>query len=126
MTQQPSVGRIVHYSTKGWAAVEGSPLNDVGKVIPAVITEVKDEEGHVDLHLLYPHSVGEEWVTHSEIHTGYPYSETPRIGHWNWPPREPAKSITVETVNVQTPTDPAMGPPNPPFPPSAYMRRPVG
>lgn len=87
MSQQPTVGRIVHYSTTGWNTFEGEPLRDVGKVLGAMITEVKDDEGHVDLDIRYPKSVCEEHITEEQVTVGYPYSETPRPGHWNWPPR---------------------------------------
>lgn len=91
MSQQPSVGRVVHYTTRGWGFDENGPRSDVGKVLAAVITDVYDHgEGdcpNVDLHILYPRTVGEEFLTEEIIKQGYPYSETPRIGHWNWPPR---------------------------------------
>ena len=91
MSQQPSVGRIVHYTSKGWAATESEPLHNTGKAYAAIITAVHNHgEGQlpcVDLTIFYPKGVGEDFLTRDEVELGYPYSETPKPGHWNWPPR---------------------------------------
>jgi hypothetical protein len=87
MEQKPSVGRVVHYQS------HGSP-NGQHKSEPraAIITAVYPDpstapEGQafgpasptVDLCVLNPTGMYFDRAT--------PFSETPKPGHWNWPPR---------------------------------------
>ncbi len=75
--QQPSVGRIVHYQSYGTPG---------GQYLPepraAVITEVFDQEdnpGGVSLAVLNPSGMF--------FNQDVPFSQDPKPGHWNWPPR---------------------------------------
>lgn len=74
--QKPSVGRIVHYYD-GLTAKE--PPN------AAIVCAINDN-GTVDLYVLPPHIWKDE---HDRAHyeENVPYSETPKIGCWTWPPR---------------------------------------
>ncbi|ABS03211.1 hypothetical protein [Kineococcus radiotolerans] len=78
MTQQPSVGRVVHYQSYGTPGGEYLPAPRA-----AVITAVPDSiEGMtVSLAVLNPTGLffGVE-VPHAE-------DDVPTPGHWNWPPR---------------------------------------
>lgn len=73
MEQKPTVGRIVHYQPdsgdKPWAAI---------------VTEVC-EGNNVGLMVCSPFNSLNGWPTHLE--EGFPFSETPKPGHWSWPPR---------------------------------------
>lgn len=79
MTQQPSIGRIVHYTRLG-TGINGQPGNYEGETVPAIITALF-EDGAVALKIFY-YYVEDPWHTDA-----YPYSETPKPGHWTWPPR---------------------------------------
>lgn len=72
--QKPSVGRIVHYQSYGTPGGEYSSLPRA-----AVITETYGESSCVGLCVLNPTG---QFFTQS-----VPYSETPKPGHWSWPPR---------------------------------------
>lgn len=83
MDQKPSVGRIVHYQAYGTPGGEYKSLPRA-----AVVTEVVEVPSEtvtgltrtrVALCILNP--------TGQFFNTDVPYSETPRPGHWNWPPR---------------------------------------
>ena len=70
---KPTVGRIVHFHfDKGQG--EEPP-------IAAIITVVEDGSTAVRLSLF--NGEGSVIPRHS-----VPFSETPKPGHWNWPPRE--------------------------------------
>jgi hypothetical protein len=72
---KPSIGRIVHYQSYGSPGGEHQSLPRA-----AVITEVLSEDTNtVSLCVLNP--------TGQYFDRGVPYSETPKPGHWNWPPR---------------------------------------
>lgn len=77
----PTIGRIVHYHSYGTPGGEYLPLPRA-----AIITAVRHDadttegiEGDVSLAVLNPS--GMFFDPHVE------YSETPRPGHWSWPPR---------------------------------------
>ncbi len=80
MTQQPTVGRIVHYQSYGTPGGEYLP-----EPRAAIITEVKPA----------PEPDMGDWVASLAVinPTGLffkenlPYAEEPTPGHWNWPPR---------------------------------------
>ncbi|MEO6574660.1 MAG: hypothetical protein ABIP89_12525, partial [Polyangiaceae bacterium] len=71
----PSVGRIVHYQAYG---TPGGEYASVPRA--AVITQV-GEGGAVGLCILNP--------TGQFFNVSVPYSEEPKPGCWNWPPRVP-------------------------------------
>lgn len=77
MSQQPTVGRIVHY----W------PDQDAHHAPwAAIITGLwNSDEGTVRLHIFTPHGDAEDPIPEDGA---YPYAETPTAGHWNWPPRQ--------------------------------------
>jgi hypothetical protein len=82
MSQQPTVGRIVHYQSYGTPGGEFLP-----EPRAAIITQVHDDSGlspeggvpHVGLAVLNP--------TGLFFQNRLPYSPEPKPGHWNWPPR---------------------------------------
>jgi hypothetical protein len=77
MSQRPSVGRVVHYQSYGTPGGEYQP-----KPRAAVVTEVDDETSEtssVGLCILNP--TGMFFTQHVQ------FSEQPKPGHWNWPPR---------------------------------------
>lgn len=72
MSQQPSVGRMVHYQAYG---TPGGEYKSVPRA--AVVTEVVSDE-EVGLAIFNP--TGMFFVRAK-------YSEEPKPGCWNWPPR---------------------------------------
>ena len=99
MSQQPSVGRIVHYHGDGTEYPESQP-------IAAIITDVNpsfsdadwyamgqsngdggsdlpDQSMVVRLDIRWPDAAEPlpEWGTLA------PFSDEPKPGHWSWPPR---------------------------------------
>lgn len=72
MTQQPTIGRIVHYQSYGTPGGEFLP-----EPRAAIITAVSGET--VSLCILNP--------TGMFFNENLPYSSTPKPGHWSWPPR---------------------------------------
>lgn len=70
---KPTIGRIVHYQSYGTPGGEYLP-----EPRAAIVTEV-DGDGVVGLAVLNP--------TGMFFNRGVPYSETPKPGHWSWPPR---------------------------------------
>lgn len=73
MEQKPTIGRIVHYQRYGTPGGEHK-----AEPSPAIVTQVLDETGKCQLFVMNPNGV---------YHNATPYSETPKPGHWNWPPR---------------------------------------
>lgn len=72
--QKPSVGRIVHYHSYGTPGGEFLPQPRA-----AVIAEVLDDDnGFCSIVVLNP-----KGVYFNDAH----YSEEPKPGCWNWPPR---------------------------------------
>lgn len=74
--QQPTIGRIVHYTNLGDADGKFPPETQ-----PALIVRVNatPEPQDIGAWIFYP---GGFFYMAS-----IPYSETPKRGHWNWPPR---------------------------------------
>ena len=70
---KPSVGRIVHYHSYGTPGGEFKPLPRA-----AIVTQVNDD-GTIGLCAVNP--------TGLFFHERCPYSDSPKPGHWNWPPR---------------------------------------
>ena len=73
MSQLPSVGRVVHYQSYGTPGGEYLP-----EPRAAIISEVQSED-LVGLVVLSP--------TGLFFNRDVPFSEEPKPGHWNWPPR---------------------------------------
>ena len=73
MSQMPSVGRVVHYQSFGTPGGEYLP-----EPRAAIITEVQSED-LVGLAVLNP--------TGFFFNRDVKFSEEPKPGHWNWPPR---------------------------------------
>ncbi|WKW87201.1 hypothetical protein SAVBUCKETDAWG_75 [Gordonia phage Savbucketdawg] len=127
MTQQPTVGRIVHYQSYGTPGGEYLP-----EPRAAIITEVEYVVDGNKLDEMYPTAVARDaaldWYddgprrldggeipmtwqvslavlnpTGMFFNQAVPYAETPTPGHWNWPPRTDA--ITVEGTVHTSDTD---------------------
>lgn len=102
MSQQPSIGRIVHYTTVG------DPAYAPSRVLTAMITGIFDEvpplggQGETVLELVRSGQPQHAKVLSSRVElcviypldtlmdpgsATVPYSETPKPGHWSWPPR---------------------------------------
>lgn len=100
--QQPTVGRIVHYYAGHWidhgfsAPYKSNypPHQPLAAIITATELSLEDLEAFkranneantrvVRLDVRYP-GVADPWPTYGPL---YPYSETPKPGHWTWPPR---------------------------------------
>lgn len=73
MNQKPSIGRIVHYQRYGSPGGEHE-----SKPSPAIITDVLEDGATVDIMVFNPNGL---------YFNRTPYSETPKPGHWSWPPR---------------------------------------
>lgn len=74
MEQKPSVGRIVHYQRYGTPNGEHK-----SEPSAAIITAVTcPESKKCQLFVMNPNGV---------YFNDTPYSETPKAGHWNWPPK---------------------------------------
>jgi hypothetical protein len=73
----PTIGRIVHYQTYGTPGNEHVP-----EPTAAIVTGVKPmfgRHGRADLCVFYPNGLSYK--------LDVPVSDTPKPGHWNWPPR---------------------------------------
>lgn len=71
--QVPSISRAVHYQKYGTPGGEHKSTPSA-----ATITEVLDDQGTCMLFIMNPNGL---------YFNKTPYSETPKPGHWNWPPR---------------------------------------
>lgn len=79
MSQQPTVGRIVHYQSHGTPGGEYLP-EPRAAIITKVFTPVPgDGEQTVSLCVLNPE--GMYFLRAAR------FSEDPKPGHWSWPPR---------------------------------------
>jgi hypothetical protein len=83
MDQKPSVGRIVHYQSFGTPGGEYT-----SQPRAADITQVHETHadglpfaGTPDVGLCIKNPTG------LFFNERVPYSDTPKPGHWNWPPR---------------------------------------
>lgn len=72
MNQKPSIGRIVHYQKYGTPGGEHK-----SEPSPAVITAVVSDT-ECTIFVMNPNGL--------YFNTAL-YSETPKPGHWSWPPR---------------------------------------
>jgi len=71
---KPTIGRVVHYQRYGSPGGEHKP-----EPSPAIITQIISEEtGECQLFVMNPNGL---------YFNSTPYSEDPKPGHWNWPPR---------------------------------------
>lgn len=81
--QTPTIGRIVHYHSYGTPGGEYLP-EPRAAIITVVCEDTPDladpEVLHVGLAVLNP--------TGMFFNQLVPYSETPKAGHWTWPPRD--------------------------------------
>lgn len=80
--QIPSVGRAVHYQSYGTPGGEYKAQPRAAIVTEVGVQTKKDpfgEEGTVHLCVLNPEGMF--------FNRFVPYSEEPKPGHWNWPPR---------------------------------------
>lgn len=86
MSQQPSIGRVVHYQSYGTPKGEYLP-----EPRAAIITEVPEllSEGPNTGPDGYVKSVGLCVLnpTGQFFNRDVPYADEPTPGHWNWPPR---------------------------------------
>lgn len=72
--QIPSVGRIVHYQRYGTPNGEHK-----SEPSAAIITQVTDAESKTcQLFVMNPNGL---------YFNNTPYSDVPKAGHWNWPPK---------------------------------------
>lgn len=78
----PSVGRIVHYQSFGTPGGEylPEPRAAVITTVKGIIAAGGGWGGNVGLAILNP--------TGLFFNDSVPFSETPKPGHWNWPPRD--------------------------------------
>ncbi len=74
MNQKPTIGRIVHYQSFGTPGAEYT-----SQPRAAVITQVLAGDS-VGLCILNP--------TGQFFNPNVPFSDTPKPGCWNWPPRD--------------------------------------
>ena len=86
-TQIPSVGRDVHYQSYGTPGGEYLPEPRTAK-----ITTVNDAaKGDVGLCVFNP--------TGLFFNLGVPFAEVPTPGHWNWPPRVDAPTMSIYNIS---------------------------
>ena len=77
MSQQPSVGRIVHYQSHG--SPNGQHKSEPRAAIITAVGPVIDDKVTVDLCVMNPSGLF--------FDRGTQFSETPEPGCWSWPPR---------------------------------------
>lgn len=74
---KPSIGRIAHYHSE-------LTTGEASRPFAAIVADVNEDDS-VNLFLI-DHSGSASAVNGGGIE-GVPYSETPKPGHWSWPPR---------------------------------------
>jgi len=81
MTQTPTVGRIVHYYPLQNPAYK-TPPGPYAAIVTAsaVDLQLPETEACIAAMVLFPsgNPIGHHCI---------PFSETPKPGHWSWPPR---------------------------------------
>lgn len=78
MTMTPSVGRVVHYCSRG-SADGRFPSVPRAAIITEVLQSINPDAPAVSLAVLNPTGL----FFDQEV----PYSAEPKPGHWSWPPR---------------------------------------
>jgi len=76
VSQNPTIGRAVHYQSYGSPGGEHK-----SEPRAATITSIHADGTTVSLFVMTPTGTFHNATT--------PYSETPKAGHWSWPPRVP-------------------------------------
>lgn len=79
MSQVPTVGRSVHYQAYGTPGGEYPSVPRAATITQVVPSGVEGGVPTVGLAIFNP--------TGMFFNPDVPYSETPKPGHWNWPPR---------------------------------------
>lgn len=79
MSQTPSIGRIVHYHSRGSADGYFEPEARAAVVTGVVKVAENPDTYALDLCVLNPTGI----FFDQEVE----YSEKPAPGHWSWPPR---------------------------------------
>lgn len=88
---KPSIGRIVHYQI--------DEVDQPAATVPAIVNSINGD-GSLNLTCFYPLNI--RYERHVK------QSDTPKLNHWNWPPRE-------ETEEPREIPDPGK-----PLPPQRY------
>ena len=96
MQQKPTIGRIVHYQ-QVCAYGPGTPPEVMEKPLPlltraAIVTGIHEVDGveYPVLRVLCDHPSHDfpvDCAPGGYQREGVPFSETPKMGCWNWPPR---------------------------------------
>lgn len=91
----PSIGRIVHFHNE--VAVDPNKKDSKTEIrtFPAIIIEVKNDTALVkngdDIETIPTLMVGLQlfgtYCNAMSLSFYFPYSETPKAGHWSWPPK---------------------------------------
>lgn len=99
--QKPAVGRIVHYTHAALVGDNGEGFPEIDLVTHAAMILSVGEGYNAYLHIhpamtrlkvlgsvdKYTVNCVEPPLTRNHFDTGTPFSETPKPGHWSWPPR---------------------------------------
>lgn len=99
--QKPSVGRIVHYTHAALVGDNGEGFPEIDLVTHAAMILSVGEGYNAFLHIHpamtrlkelgsvaeYSHNMVEPPLPRDHYVKGTPFSQTPKPGHWSWPPR---------------------------------------